>query len=63
MRLFALILIAGIGLSSVSASVAAPRDTSRFTDIAASCPTMKGYPDCRPSGREGRHIYSIRRLV
>jgi hypothetical protein len=59
MRLFALILTAGIALSSVSANAAVARVTSRLTNIStAPCPIMEGYPDCHPSGRGGWTIYS-----
>jgi hypothetical protein len=59
MRHIALLLSTGIALSSIPAAAAVRGDASRDAIVvAATCPTMEGYPDCHPDNGAGWSTYS-----
>ena len=60
----ALILSAGIALSTIPAAAAVSSDTPRDAIVVAyTCPVYEGYPDCHPDSDVGAFAQSARPRV
>jgi hypothetical protein len=61
MRYIALILFAGVALSSIPASAAVKDDASQHAVVVAyGCPVYEGYPDCHPDADSAGSAHSGR---